>query len=342
MTAGVAYPEAGKGVASEQMGRPVSELSDEELEVQGKQSHDTRNWVFLHGTAEQFANHTRRMLALEQEYLRRHPKRTWQGHEPAASVSAAAGGDPVRALLMVVDAAGGRMHKLELHQAARECGVPREALASLYGARGYLAAERADRVLTDAGRNVAREGAPERHLTPDLTWIHEPHPLWDNDKERIIGHAPSGVFDVGGRPGEAVTGEWWRTEDPDGVVGYGWMDSAWGDAEILLVVESHRQSHGVGGFILDHLESEAASRGVNYVYNRVRGDDTHRTRVREWLLGRGYTADSTQDVLRKRVGGRVIRDPHHPLYAPVFDEQADRGPGDEESGGYVDPDAQRY
>ena len=344
MTAGTAAADTGTPVRRmpDEMGRPVSELSDKELEVQGKQSHDTRNWVFLHGTAEQFSNHTRRMLALEQEYLRRHPKRTWQGHEPVSTVSVAADGDPVRALLMVVDAVGGRMHKLELHQAARECGVPREILASLYGARGYLAAERADRVLTETGRRAAREGAPARQPTPELSWLHEPHPLWDNDKERIIGSVPQGLLDVDGRPGEAVTGEWWRAEDPDGVVGYGWMDSAWGDAEILLVVEPHRQSHGVGSFILDHLESEAASRGVNYVYNRVRGDHAHRARVREWLLGRGYIVDSTGDVLRKRVGGRVICDPENPPYAPVFNEQTDHGPGSEESGGYVDPEAQRY
>ncbi len=60
-------------------GVPASELSDEELEHQGSHAHATRNWVFLHGTADQFRHHTERMLELEQEYLRRHPKRTWQG-----------------------------------------------------------------------------------------------------------------------------------------------------------------------------------------------------------------------------------------------------------------------
>jgi len=60
-------------------GVPASELSDAELEHQGNQAHATRHWVFLHGTAEQFRRHTERMLELEQEYLRRHPKRTWQG-----------------------------------------------------------------------------------------------------------------------------------------------------------------------------------------------------------------------------------------------------------------------
>ena len=60
-------------------GVPASELSDAELEHQGSHAHATRNWVFLHGTADQFRHHTERMLELEQEYLRRHPKRTWQG-----------------------------------------------------------------------------------------------------------------------------------------------------------------------------------------------------------------------------------------------------------------------
>ena len=55
-------------------GRPASELSDEELETQGKQLHDSRNWVFLHGSAAQFETHTRRMLELEQEYIRRFPE----------------------------------------------------------------------------------------------------------------------------------------------------------------------------------------------------------------------------------------------------------------------------
>ncbi len=60
-------------------GLAVSELSDAQLEEQGTHAHATRNWVFLHGTAEQFGHHTERMLELEQEYLRRFPKRTWQG-----------------------------------------------------------------------------------------------------------------------------------------------------------------------------------------------------------------------------------------------------------------------
>jgi hypothetical protein len=164
-------------------GIPARDLSDAELERQGSSAHATRNWVFLHGTAEQFGRHTIRMLELEQEYLRRHPKRTWQGAAdgPAevdeatrlraalrgvvtqveallADVAPAAEGpsgtEGVAALLRAVaDAPQGRMHRLELHQAARRAAVPRAQLAQLYRAEpALLAVDGHDRVVTDAGR----------------------------------------------------------------------------------------------------------------------------------------------------------------------------------------------
>ena len=168
----------------EVQGRPAGELSDEELEQQGKNAHDTRNWVFLHGSADQFAHHTSRMLELEREYLRRHPKRTWQGsggapHDVRETAEAwretvrgviqqlealvelpdpppqtESGDDPETAFLRrIVAAPGGRMHKLEAHQAAREVGLERAALAKLYTADPpLLTTELQDRVITDAGR----------------------------------------------------------------------------------------------------------------------------------------------------------------------------------------------
>ena len=168
----------------EPQGRPAGELSDEELEQQGKNAHDTRNWVFLHGSAEQFAHHTSRMLELEREYLRRHPKRTWQGsggapHDvretaeawretvrgviqqlealvelPDPPATTESGVDPEVAFLQrIADAPGGRMHKLEAHQAAREVGLERAAVARLYTADPPLVTtELQDRVITDEGR----------------------------------------------------------------------------------------------------------------------------------------------------------------------------------------------
>ncbi len=176
----------------EYLGRPARELSDEELEHQGKSAHDTRNWAFLHGTAEQFATHTARMLELEQEYLRRYPKRTWQGSggaptdesqaailrkaiasvivqlqallEPPSTghgdtARPASTGDPQKALLRAVaEAPGGRMNKLAMHQVAREVGLDRGALAKLYSAQPpLLITEKQDRVITDDGRAALAE-----------------------------------------------------------------------------------------------------------------------------------------------------------------------------------------
>lgn len=141
------------------LGRPAGELSDEELASQGKQLHDSRNWMFLHGTAAQFATHTNRMLELEQEYLRRFPKRTWQGTGGADETAAPEPGeDPVRAVLeKVANSPGGRMHKLEVHQAARAAGLDRAELARLYTVEPkLLAADKTDRVITEAGRERLR------------------------------------------------------------------------------------------------------------------------------------------------------------------------------------------
>jgi hypothetical protein len=173
----------------ETRGMPAAQLSDDDLERQGRQAHATRHWVFLHGTAEQFQRHTERMLELEQEYLHRHPKRTWQG-----TAGASAGADPVeldrkarlrqvlrgftdeiehllgedeaqapvatepgaaeRELLARFAATeGGRLHKLEAHQLARELGVSPTATAVLYRHHPpLLATAGADRFITSAGR----------------------------------------------------------------------------------------------------------------------------------------------------------------------------------------------
>jgi Family of unknown function (DUF6158) len=176
-------------------GVPAGELSDEELVNQGIQAHATRTWVFLHGTAEQFRRHTERMLELEQEYLQRYPKRTWQGSggaagnagevdlgrldllaqirlmtrnysraieqllvdtaEPELRPESAQRPDQVEDELLrrYAAAPGGRMHKLEAHQAAREVGLPPAAVAALFKADPPLLVTAGEfRQITDAGR----------------------------------------------------------------------------------------------------------------------------------------------------------------------------------------------
>jgi hypothetical protein len=148
--------------------------------------------VFLHGTADQFRRHTERMLELEQEYLRRHPKRTWQGSggsddgqvdlaamdvlaqvrfltrqysaaveallarvpKPEDAPEVPASADRAGDLLRRYAAApDGRLHKLEAHQAAREIGVAPAVVAALYKADPPLLVTAGEyRQITPAGR----------------------------------------------------------------------------------------------------------------------------------------------------------------------------------------------
>jgi hypothetical protein len=169
-------------------GIPARELSDEELERQGVHAHAMRHWVFLHGTAEQFRTHTERMLELEQEYLRRHPQRTWQGSDGGAgtlsrddrirdlvqtfsrAVTSLLDEEPATAstdsddrpdaeqataalLRRFAEAPDGRLHKLEAHQIARQLTSDSHIVARLYRQDPpLLQAERDMRVITDAGR----------------------------------------------------------------------------------------------------------------------------------------------------------------------------------------------
>ncbi|MCA9665956.1 MAG: GNAT family N-acetyltransferase [Myxococcales bacterium] len=125
-----------------------------------------------------------------------------------------------------------------------------------------------------------------------LQWIHESAARWDAGKQRIVGGAPAGIFELGGvEVGALVPGDWWRVEDEAGeTIGYGWMDIVGmaGDAEVLLAVDSAHQGKGAGTFIMDHLEREAADRGLNYLSNIVRPSHPDKEGITAWLKKRGY------------------------------------------------------
>ena len=133
-----------------------------------------------------------------------------------------------------------------------------------------------------------------------FAWRHEDAPVWDADKARIIGGAPPGIFQLPSyEEGERLPGDWWRVEDGGAVVAYGWMDTAWGDAEMLVAVDPQHHRQGVGTFVLDCLEQEAATRGVNYLYNVVRPTHPDQDRVTAWLESRHFMG-SSDGVLRRR------------------------------------------
>ncbi|WP_299051293.1 GNAT family N-acetyltransferase [uncultured Nocardioides sp.] len=181
-------------------------------------------------------------------------------------------------------------------------------------------------------------------VASDLQWVREESPTWDADKVRVIGGAPEGAFVLPFSDGEQLPGDWFSARDAGGaVVGYGRLDTTWGgDAEILLAVDPGHQEAGVGSFVLERLEAEAAARDINYIHNRIR-DHAQRDVVHDWLVVRGFRGPVDGD-LRKRVGagGRRPRPEARPASSAASGTPDGRGPGHEEQGGYVDVEEHQY
>jgi GNAT superfamily N-acetyltransferase len=123
-----------------------------------------------------------------------------------------------------------------------------------------------------------------------LAWTKENSPRWDDSKQRIFGPdelAATGLPAL--RPGESVADEWWRVTDGAEVAGYGWLDTEWGDARITFVVAPGRRGHGVGAFILERLEDEAAAW------------------IRNWLALHGFREASRGQLRRQVEAGPAAR-----------------------------------
>ncbi|MGW1765397.1 DUF6158 family protein [Streptomyces sp. NPDC002073] len=56
-------------------GVPPEELAEDRLIKELEAIHRTRHETLLHGSDEALETHSRRMAVLEEEYLRRHPRR---------------------------------------------------------------------------------------------------------------------------------------------------------------------------------------------------------------------------------------------------------------------------
>lgn len=139
-----------------------------------------------------------------------------------------------------------------------------------------------------------------------LKWIQESPPYWDADKASIVGDAGAGIFDPSlteQKVGAMLPNDWWRAEEDGKTVGYGWMDITWGDAEILLAVDSGARGHGVGTFILERLAAEARERGLHYIYNVVSETHPLHAEVTAWLRARRFTASEDGKLLRAVVPG---------------------------------------
>lgn len=135
-----------------------------------------------------------------------------------------------------------------------------------------------------------------------LTWTRDNPALWDADKQRILGAALAGslpAYDM--EDGTAAPGDWFRVQRDGDTVGFGWMDTVWGDAEVLAAVDPAHQGWGVGTFIMENLETEAGRRGLNRIYNAVRPDHPKRQTVMAWLGRRGFSGAGDHEQLQRVV-----------------------------------------
>jgi GNAT superfamily N-acetyltransferase len=134
-----------------------------------------------------------------------------------------------------------------------------------------------------------------------LGWTKEDAPRWDADKQRLFTtEALAAVGMEAPQAGYAIADEWWRvTNDGGDVVGYGWLDTEWGNAQIALLVGDGHRGRGIGDFILRRLEEEARARGLNYIYNVVPDGHPNRAWMTQWLLLHGFLASPHGDLRRQ-------------------------------------------
>ncbi|MHA3704794.1 GNAT family N-acetyltransferase [Jatrophihabitans sp. YIM 134969] len=135
-----------------------------------------------------------------------------------------------------------------------------------------------------------------------LSWTKEARPRWDEDKDRVFTDADLAAVGLGSRPavGDAIADEWWAVRSDDDVVGYGWLDSEWGDAQITFSVAAAHRGAGVGSYVVDCLADEARERGLSIIYNVVPATHPDPAVVTAWLEARGF-ADAGEGELRKKV-----------------------------------------
>lgn len=144
-----------------------------------------------------------------------------------------------------------------------------------------------------------------------FTWTKETRPRWDADKQAAFDAvALASVGMKAPTSDAAIADEWWRVADDVGnLIGYGWLDSEWGDAQIAFFVTPRARGNGAGEFILNRLEAEAAARGLNYIYNVIPAGHPDPQWMTYWLTQHGFYPSPHGD-LRRQVHAAGEHDPH--------------------------------
>ena len=128
-------------------------------------------------------------------------------------------------------------------------------------------------------------------------------------------HRGSGCQVTGGPPPTMTS--WWSATA-------GWTQRGAAMPKSSSRLDPDCRATGIGSFILEHLEEEAAKRGLNHVHNTVRETHPDRDGVHDWLAIRGYKGGSViprcasmfASMNRRRTPWRQLKPRRHPIKLP--------------------------
>ncbi|MFE4354013.1 GNAT family N-acetyltransferase [Peribacillus butanolivorans] len=122
--------------------------------------------------------------------------------------------------------------------------------------------------------------------------IKEENPIWDIEKENIVGKVEGGTFNLDNlEVGTQLHQEWWKLiDDNDRVLGFGWINYENGDFEISLAVHKDYQGSGSGSIIIEGLESIAKEKGFNKTVAIVKKTNPNSLKMIKWLYQKKYMA----------------------------------------------------
>lgn len=137
--------------------------------------------------------------------------------------------------------------------------------------------------------------------------VYEANPIWDENKERIIGNE-SNSFDIKAIRGNSLPYQWWRLQDDNNeILGYGWLKTDEDSIEISLSIAKEHRGKGLSKQILIYLEQQILSENlprniVATVYESNKDSD----RVVKLLRENGYKTasfptENAEAVLRKGI-----------------------------------------
>jgi len=117
---------------------------------------------------------------------------------------------------------------------------------------------------------------------------YEIDPVWDKDKERIIG-SEADSFDINAKIDGSLPYDWWYLKKYNEVIGYGWLNVNEDDVEISISISKEHRNKGLGTKTLHHLEQQILSRNLpKNIVVTVYGTNIHRFKVAKMLKSNGY------------------------------------------------------